>query len=164
MIAFCPHPYRVRSESDGFSHGLKKCPPDTFLPRLCRGRPFESQTPISNKSLPHWGRLLLLCDLDTIDVTFTVHHCDHNSLMPTPVAGAFIRLWILPRPKNSPPDCFYPGCAGAGLSNPVRPSKNDTIQKDGVVFWRRVWDSNPRFLAESPVFKTGSLNHSDNSP
>ena len=31
-------------------------------------------------------------------------------------------------------------------------------------FWRRVRDSNPRFLSESPVFKTGSLNRSDNSP
>ena len=29
---------------------------------------------------------------------------------------------------------------------------------------RRVWDSNPRFLSESLVFKTSSLNHSDNSP
>ena len=29
---------------------------------------------------------------------------------------------------------------------------------------RRGWDSNPRPLAESPVFKTGSLNHSDTSP
>ena len=28
---------------------------------------------------------------------------------------------------------------------------------------RRGWDSNPRPLAESPVFKTGSLNHSDTS-
>ena len=30
--------------------------------------------------------------------------------------------------------------------------------------WRREWDSNPRPLAGSPVFKTGSLNHSDISP
>lgn len=30
--------------------------------------------------------------------------------------------------------------------------------------WRRGWDSNPRFLAESLVFKTSSLNHSDTSP
>ena len=30
--------------------------------------------------------------------------------------------------------------------------------------WRREWDSNPRFLAESLVFKTSSLNHSDISP
>ena len=29
---------------------------------------------------------------------------------------------------------------------------------------RRRWDSNPRPLSESPVFKTGSLNHSDTSP
>ena len=33
-----------------------------------------------------------------------------------------------------------------------------------VCIWRREWDSNPRLLAESPVFKTGSLNHSDISP
>ena len=30
--------------------------------------------------------------------------------------------------------------------------------------WRREWDSNPRPLAESLVFKTSSLNHSDTSP
>ena len=34
----------------------------------------------------------------------------------------------------------------------------------GHFIWRRVRDSNPRFLSESPVFKTGSLNRSDNSP
>ena len=33
-----------------------------------------------------------------------------------------------------------------------------------VLFWRRVRDSNPRFLSESLVFKTSSLNRSDNSP
>ena len=33
-----------------------------------------------------------------------------------------------------------------------------------LTIWRREWDSNPRLLAESPVFKTGSLNHSDISP
>ena len=30
--------------------------------------------------------------------------------------------------------------------------------------WRRGWDSNPRCCEASPVFKTGSLNHSDTSP
>ena len=30
--------------------------------------------------------------------------------------------------------------------------------------WRRGWDSNPWFLSETPVFKTGSLNHSDTPP
>ena len=29
---------------------------------------------------------------------------------------------------------------------------------------RREWDSNPRLLSKTPVFKTGSLNHSDTSP
>ena len=33
-----------------------------------------------------------------------------------------------------------------------------------AILQRRRWDSNPRPLAESPVFKTGSLNHSDTSP
>ena len=35
-------PIRVRPQIEGLSHGLRKCPPDTFLPRLRRGRPFES--------------------------------------------------------------------------------------------------------------------------
>ncbi len=39
-----------------------------------------------------------------------------------------------------------------------------TIQPDGELLWRRVRDSNPRFLSESLVFKTSSLNRSDNSP
>ena len=32
------------------------------------------------------------------------------------------------------------------------------------LIWRRGWDSNPRPLSESLVFKTSSLNHSDTSP
>ena len=36
--------------------------------------------------------------------------------------------------------------------------------RGGIVFWRREWDSNPRWVAPSPVFKTGSLNRSDISP
>ena len=66
---------------------------------------------------------------------------------------------ILPRPKNMPPACFL-----NGLSNPnVHQSKNPPT-RGGLLLWRRVRDSNPRFLSESPVFKTGSLNRSDNSP
>ena len=37
-----PHPYRMHPPTKGLSHGLKKCPPDTFLPALRSGRPFES--------------------------------------------------------------------------------------------------------------------------
>ena len=33
-----------------------------------------------------------------------------------------------------------------------------------LAVWRRERDSNPRCLSTSPVFKTGSLNHSDISP
>ena len=41
-LPFRPQSYGLRSERQGFSHGLKKCPPDTFLPGLRPGRPFES--------------------------------------------------------------------------------------------------------------------------
>ena len=34
----------------------------------------------------------------------------------------------------------------------------------GFIMWRREWDSNPRPVAGSLVFKTSSLNHSDISP
>ena len=64
-----------------------------------------------------------MCELDTVDISTISPYCDQYSLMPTPVPGAFRKRWILERPKNSPPDCFYPGCAGASLSNPVHPSK-----------------------------------------
>ena len=37
-----PHPFRMRPQIKGLSHGLKKCPPDTFLPSLRSGRPFVS--------------------------------------------------------------------------------------------------------------------------
>ena len=43
------------AETVGFSPGLKKCPPDTFLPRLRRGRPLRippSQMHIKKKKTP----------------------------------------------------------------------------------------------------------------
>ena len=46
-------------------------------------------------------------------------------------------------------------------------SKHKLILKNLIFnckYQRRRWDSNPRSLSESPVFKTGSLNHSDTSP
>ena len=42
--------------------------------------------------------------------------------------------------------------------------KIDILLTKNVDFWRREWDSNPRWVAPSPVFKTGSLNRSDISP
>ena len=78
---------RMRPDVHGFSPGLTKCPPDTLLPHLWWGRPFES----------------LLC-------------------------------------------------------------ANKKAARRRHFLWRRVRDSNPRFLSESLVFKTSSLNRSDNSP
>ena len=46
------HPYGMHSAPQGLSHGLKKCPPDTFLPRLRRGRPFESPPEIQKVKNP----------------------------------------------------------------------------------------------------------------
>ena len=49
---FHPHPYGMRLESEGLSHGLRKCPPDTFLPSLRSGRPFESHLSHQKKAAP----------------------------------------------------------------------------------------------------------------
>ena len=74
-----------------------------------------------------------------------------------PIQDAAECTWILPRPKNMPPACFF-----NGLSNPTLPKK---VPPQGVeLFWRREWDSNPRWVAPSLVFKTSSLNRSDISP
>ena len=51
---------------------------------------------------------------------------------------------------------------GQPLRIPLCAIKNSALRRHFL--WRRVRDSNPRFLSESPVFKTGSLNRSDNSP
>ena len=45
-----------------------------------------------------------------------------------------------------------------------RRKRHEKRSVPNVFNWRRGWDSNPRFLAESLVFKTSSLNHSDTSP
>ena len=48
-----------------------------------------------------------------------------------------------------------------GLANrPLQPLEYFSMNYS----WRRGWDSNPRSLAGSLVFKTSSLNHSDTSP
>ncbi len=46
-------------------------------------------------------------------------------MRPHPIMGALARPWILPRAKNSPPDCFYTSVrTGAALSNPIFSSAN----------------------------------------
>ena len=59
---------------------------------------------------------------------------------------------------------FYPSFAGVGLFESLLEAKKKSTPLGWISFWRRVRDSNPRFLSESLVFKTSSLNRSDNSP
>ena len=54
MLDFRPHPYRMRPETKGLSHGLKNSPPDCFSPRLRRGRPFESHPAYKKNRYPGW--------------------------------------------------------------------------------------------------------------
>lgn len=42
-IGFRSHPYGMRPETNGFSHGLSNSPPDCLIPSLRSGRPFESR-------------------------------------------------------------------------------------------------------------------------
>ena len=52
-----------------------------------------------------------------------------------------------------------------GLANrPLQPLEYFSIYVRDEAYWRRGWDSNPRPLSESLVFKTSSLNRSDTSP
>ena len=70
ILAFRLQSYGPQPESEGFSHGLKKCPPDTFLPSLRSGRPFKSPSPISKESPPRKGGLSLLLLVYTLDIIF----------------------------------------------------------------------------------------------
>ena len=47
------HSFGMQPDAHGFSHGLKKCPPDTFLPSLRSGRPFESLS-AKKIQIPEW--------------------------------------------------------------------------------------------------------------
>jgi hypothetical protein len=59
--------------------------------------------------------------------------CKQFAPLPTPLRDAVKGAGILPRHKNSPPDCFCPGFAGAGLLNPIIAIKN-TEAKASVFF------------------------------
>ena len=53
LMVLRPHPYRVRSQNHGFSHGLSKCPPDTCLHQCAHWcRPFESRLILCQKENP----------------------------------------------------------------------------------------------------------------
>ena len=49
-----PHPYGMRPDVHGISHGLNKCPPDTYLHQCAHWcRPFESYSSLHQKKKPH---------------------------------------------------------------------------------------------------------------
>ena len=62
----------------------------------------------------------------------------------------------------NPRGSFPPYALSRGASSPLEYFSMITIRYN--IKWRRGWDSNPRSLARSLVFKTSSLNHSDTSP
>ena len=67
-----------------------------------------------------------------------------NGLRPTPVPGAFLSPWILPRAKKCPPDTFCTSVrTGAALSNPISSSANNKGHPEG-------W---PLLLAEDEGFE-----------
>ena len=66
LLDLRPHPYRVRPQIKGLSHGLEKCPLDTFLPRSGAG--LSSPTiNIKNRSVPPRGTDLFLVPLTGLE-------------------------------------------------------------------------------------------------
>ena len=53
LFRFHPHPCGMRLKPEGLSHGLTKCPPDTLLPCLRQGRPFESLPAYQKRVIPN---------------------------------------------------------------------------------------------------------------
>ena len=78
-------------------------------------------------------------------------------------ANTRLSFWRRKRDLN-PRDPFEPYSLSRGAPSPLGYfSSNGECDIRGIC-WRRGWDSNPRCIAASPVFKTGSLNRSDTSP
>ena len=72
-------------------------------------------------------------------------------------------IWRRKRDLN-PRDPFEPYSLSRGAPSPLGYFSNVGECDIREFCWRRGWDSNPRCIAASPVFKTGSLNRSDTSP
>ena len=70
-IALYPHPQGVRLWSNGFSHGLTKCPPDTWLPCLRQGRPLRvPQQCQKEPALRGWLFLVPLTGLEPVQYRY----------------------------------------------------------------------------------------------
>ena len=62
---------------------------------------------------------------------------DRTDSNPHPSGVRLETRGTLPRPKNSPPDCFYPGFAGAGLSNPFQVKNKGEAEASPLFLVRR---------------------------
>ena len=144
---FCPHLYQMRPEVRGLSHGLKTAHRTVFAP-ASPGLAFRVALV---RQMPEGTRLQFLPGGEKLEVSIpssrdraSVHRTDaFDGSSPTnktkkrlsrmktiisashlhPLRDASGKQGTLPRPKNSPPDCFYPGFAGGGLSSPARHNK-----------------------------------------
>ena len=134
---FNPHSSGMRLVIEGFSRGLKTCHRHVFLTA------FRIPTSINAKFHPQgvdfcFGGELGIRYISAARKSMSCHHQAGGKQQSTGLLHLIIRI---PMPIKKVPPHF------------------------GVeLFWRRVRDSNPRFLSESLVFKTSSLNRSDNSP
>ena len=132
--------------NSGFSQ-KNRCPPDSFSPG-CAWVALSNPASSLTKKRPRTGAGF---------ITF--------AFPPTVLRTAFGKAGILPRTKKVSTGHFFPRARARG-----RPFESHLCTKKAappagvLLFWRREWDSNPRWVAPSPVFKTGSLNPSDISP
>ena len=138
-------------ESRGLSHGLKTVHRTVFTP----ASPGAAFRVLPSRQMPEGTRLQFLPVGEKLEVSMrssphraSVHRTDaFDGSSPTnkakkrlsrmktiisashlhPLRDASGKQGTLPRPKNSPPDCFYPGFAGGGLSSPARHNKKIQI-------------------------------------
>ena len=81
-----------------------------------------------------WASFLFL--LYTLDIAFTFNSTTNNILMPTSVPDAFMRIWILPRPKKvSTGHFFTPLTVGPASSNPCCLPKKRRTPRWGVLLF-----------------------------
>ena len=89
---------RMYPQTKGLSHGLKKCPPDTFLPARPSGRPFESRPENQKSRYPNgyllfWHKLryLIQCNGNSVYVASIPSCCP--SLLPISKSRQFKKNW-----------------------------------------------------------------------
>ena len=145
-----PHPNRMRPDAHGFSHGLKKCPPDTFLPSLRSGRPFKSTPPIRNKKEPSF-RMTLFVSGGAGGIWYIFAYGENYGVNA-----------VKPALSNAPPE----RCIEMFKSLFITTYKNNT-HPDGWVlfFWRSRRDLNPRYpFGVHTISSRARYDHFDTAP